>query len=239
MNLDTLARRLTGAILSTSVFALSLPAPALAQKPPIRVINLPCCKCIGGQSATVSLNSGSGSGTVPYNVTGPGVGGPIAQTLLSNTIHPYWTATLSPAQWIHANDTNGMGLQPGGTYTYSVRFRIPKCTIPMSVHLAGQAAADDSLKVFIHHVQTNSTTQIGASPMTPITTSPTVSGSSGGWGFRSERIASLPWNTNVPGDYVLRFEVVNGSAGPTGLLVRAAIRTICPTKLAEDGDELG
>ena len=201
------------------------------------VINLPCCKCIGGQGATVSLNSGSGSGTVPYNLTGPGAG-PIAQTITSN-IHPLWTASLPPARWIHANNNNGMDTQPGGTYTYSVRLRIPKCTIPMTVRLRGEAAADDSFKAYAHNLQTNQNTPIGASPTTQIFSPPPVNGGFGGWGFRSERIAQLAWSTNVPGDYELRFEVVNGSDGPTGLLVRAAIRTICPTKLSEDGDELG
>lgn len=249
MTLDKIGRLLAGAVLATSMFAVSIPAPALAQSArggdavavpdpalpqpvPGKVITLPCCKCIGGESQVVNLNSGSGAGSVPFNVAGPGVGNPIAQTI-TNNIHPLWTASLPPAQWIHANNNNGSSAQPAGTYQYTVRIRVPKCTIPMRVNLAGQAAADDQLKVFVDDLQTSSSTQIGATPTTAITSPPPVPANAGGWGFRAERITMFTWSTNIPGTYVLRFEVVNGP-GPTGLLVRAAVKTVCPTNLQQD-----
>lgn len=232
MTFGKTARLLAGVVLTTSIFAVSIPAPALAQPGQKGVITLPCCKCIGGQGSVVNLNSGSAAGSVPWTVTGPGVGPPIAQTI-TNNIHPLWTATLAPAQWIHANNNNGSSAQPAGTYNYSVRIRVPKCTIPMRVHLAGQAAADDQLKVFVDNLQTSTSTQIGVTPTTAISSPPPVPGGAGGWGFRAERITPFNWSTNIPGTYVLRFEVVNGP-GPTGLLVRAAVKTICPTSLQQD-----
>jgi hypothetical protein len=225
MKFDHFARLFAGAILMTSTFAT--PAPALAQVIKGGAIAVPCCKCIGGQGNVVNFTSGSGAGSVPFNVIGPGVSNPVAQTITTN-INPLWTATLAPAQWIHANDNNGGSLQPGGSYRYSVRIVIPKCTIPMKVTLTGNAAADDQVKVFLNG------SPIGATPTNAISSPPPVPTLAAGWGFRAERIAPFSWTTNIPGTYVLRFDVVNGSTGPTGLLVNAALRTDCTTKLQVD-----
>lgn len=222
-------RSLTAAsLLSTAICSL----PASAQVSRGRdVIVLPCCRCVGGEGGVVNLNSGNGAGSVPWNVSGPQVFNPIAQTITSN-IHWAWTATLPPALWIHPDTTSGSTNQPGGTYIYTVRFVVPNCTIPMRVSLNGQAAADDELKAFITDQNAN-TTQIGATPYTQIMSPPAVAQSQGGWGFRAERIASLAWSTNVPGLYTLRFEVPNSPGTPHGLLVRAALRTICPRDLVQ------
>src|SRR3954468_11898032 len=98
---------------------------AAAQRPkPTNLILLPCCKCVGGEGNAVNVNSGSAAGSVPWNVSGPGVGNAIAQTIGIN-INPYWTATLPQAQWIHPDTTDGSTLYPGGTYNYTVRIVVP------------------------------------------------------------------------------------------------------------------
>ena len=226
---------------AAAMLVVSSAAAAQAQRVPgprPRVIILPCCNCVGGEGDVVNLNSGNGAGSVPWNVSGPLVVNPIAQTITGN-FHPAWTATLSPALWVHPDTANGSTNQPGGTYNYTVRFVVPDCTIPMRVSLNGQAAADDELKAFVTD-QNATTTQIGATPYTQIIPPPAVAQGQGGWGFRAERIASLPWSTNVPGLYTLRLEVPNRPGTPHGLLVRAALRTICPRALVQpDGPNPG
>ena len=205
------------------------PAPQ-AQAIPKGTIVVPCCRCIGGEGAVVNLNTGS----VPWSVTGPGVSGTaLAQTITSG-IHPLWTANLSPAQWVHPNNGNGADPQPGGTYNYTVRIHVPKCTIPMRVRIGGSAAGDDEIRVFFG----TSNVPIAVTPTTAITGSqPNVPNGAGGWGFRSERIVNFATPTFSTGTHILRIEVKNGSAGPHGLLVRAVARAACSGALSPDQPE--
>ena len=207
--------------------ARPLPAgPAI----PKGAIVVPCCRCIGGEGAVVNLNTGSGAGAVPWSVTGPGVTGTAFGQTINSGIHPLWTANLAPAQWIHPNNSNGADAQPGGTYNYTVRIVVPKCTIPMRVRVSGSAAGDDQIRVFFG----SSITPIATTPTTPIGSAPTVPNGAGGWGFRSERIVNFTTPTFGTGTHLLRIEVTNGSAGPHGLLVRAAARAICSRALSPD-----
>jgi hypothetical protein len=155
-------------------------------------------------------------------------GGAFGQTINSN-INPQWTASLLPAQWIHPNTSSGATSQPGGLYTYTIRIEVPRCIIPMSVIVAGQAAGDDEIKIFEANNQIGQTV-FAASPSPP----PPVAAGGGGWGFRNERVASFLQPLG-PGTHTLRIEVTNGSAGPHGLLVRAAVRTRC-ARQPERGD---
>lgn len=71
---------------------------APAAKPPKipkGTIILACCQCIGGKGQIVRFITGSGTGSVPWHVSGPGVSAPLAQTVTSN-VNQYWNASLPP-----------------------------------------------------------------------------------------------------------------------------------------------
>jgi hypothetical protein len=180
-------------------------APGLTPTPVDPAIKIPCCRCIGNEGSGVSLNTGSGAGTVPYRVTGPGITNQTAVPITSN-LHPAWTASLPPAGWVQPNTSNGGTNHPAGLYTYSIRITVPKCTIPMQAILSGSAAGDDQIVVKLDGVPIGAT----AGP---------------GWGFQAGKIVSF--STILSGTHTLSIEVTNHSLTPHGVIVKAGIRTIC------------
>lgn len=223
-------RKITWALMPALSLALSASAIESAAQPPgggtlVGSVTVPCCRCIGGESQRVSINTG---GSLAWRVAGPGVVGTVAQTI-TNNIPSLWTANLAPARWVHPNNNNGSAAEPGGVYRYEIRIVVPHCVIPMRVMLQGRAAADDQLRGFID----NNPNPIATTPTNAIASPPPVGPGAPGWGFRAERIASFSVPLG-PGVHVLRFEVLNGSPGPTGLLVNGALTTQCSTVLQND-----
>jgi hypothetical protein len=132
MTLDKIARLLAGAVLTTSMFAVSVPAPAIAQRP-VPVVNVPCCRCLDGRALTADISTGNAPWMVapPVGVTTAAV--PVASPPAS------WTTSLAPAKWVN-HPTAGMAT---GFYSYTLRIVVPKCTIPARVTIAGSLATDN------------------------------------------------------------------------------------------------
>lgn len=192
------------ALSTLAVTSILAAMPALAQKrPPVRTITIPCCKCIGGEGSVTSINTGNAAGSEPYQVSGPSVTNPVAVAVT------YWTNTLSPAGFVQPNNNIGGNAFPPGLYNYTVQFVVPKCTIPMKVTVSGKFAADNGAKVFFD------TNPIATQFPTPFPN-----------GFVPGNEGSFTAVTMTPGTHTLRFEVRN-SGGPSGLVVNAAVRTIC------------
>lgn len=100
--------------------------------------SLACCNCLGEADASLDLSTGqSGPNDPLWNVDN----GIAYQT------PPYtnWLTTLNPAQWIQpvASPTPSTSI-PLGVFHYKLQFYIPNCVIPMTVHLTGSFAADNS-----------------------------------------------------------------------------------------------
>lgn len=188
-------------------------------------IRLPCCRCVGGDGQTIQINTGSGPGSAPWRVTGPGASNVPAQAITSG-LHPLWSATLSPAAWVQPNSTSGATTHPVARYYYDLIIEVPKCTIPMEVMVTGEAAGDDDVQVYLD----NMTLPIAKTDIT-IPSPPHALANAGGWGFRSERIVKFSGALSAPGLHLLRMEVFNGGGGPHGLLVRAALTTVCSPRL--------
>lgn len=157
MKLDNLARLLMGAVLTTSMFAVSIPASAQGPRPP-RAVVLPCCRCLDGKTTTVNVSTGA----VPWNVA---FGNSQAQPAgpVSNVA---WTP-VPPGQWI------GTGSQNPGTYTFQMPYQVPNCVIPMRVTIAGKFAADNTATLYVegHAVASLGTPNYGFLPgsVTPFT----------------------------------------------------------------------
>jgi hypothetical protein len=201
-------------------------APEAGHCPSEGAIHLPCCRCVGGEGQTVSINTGSANGSVPWRVSGPGVNNPLAQTIAAATIDGQWTAALAPAEWVHPDGNDGATGFPVGVYLYDLSIEVPKCTIPMEVMLSGEAAGDDTIRIFLDNLSL---------PIAATNNSIAVPGwavqGAGGWGFKAERIVPFSAALTTPGTHLLRIEVNNGGGGPHGLLVRAALKTTCSTRL--------
>lgn len=187
-------------------------------------IRLKCCRCVGGEGQTIPINSGSGNGSAPWRVTGPGVNNQIAPAITQN-VNSNWTATLAPAQWVQPNGSNGSVSHPVGLYYYDLRIKVPKCTVPMEVLVSGEAAGDDQIRIFLDNMvvpiaQTDHSIAVPSS----------ANSGDGGWGFKAERIVPFAGALTTPGLHLLRIEVENGG-GPHGMLVRAALKTFCSPNL--------
>jgi len=195
--------------------------PCSKERPDIR---LKCCRCVGGDGQTIPINSGNVPGSAPWRVTGPGVANQPAQAVTSN-VNTHWSATLAPAQWVQPNSSNGSVSHPNGFYYYDLRIEVPCCTVPMEVLVTGEAAGDDSIRIFLDNMsvpiaQTDNTI--------PVPNFAAVN--QGGWGFKAERIVRFAGALTTPGMHLLRIEVENGG-GPHGMLVRAALKTFCAPHL--------
>ncbi|MES2444990.1 MAG: hypothetical protein V4574_19365 [Pseudomonadota bacterium] len=186
------------------------------------MVQVACCSCIGHPARLVSINTGSGPGTVPYRVTGPNV--PLYSVAVPTPIvHPSWNASLPPAGWIHPSGS--LIVVTGGVFIYSIQIRVPNCSIPMAIRLDGMAAGDDLVKV---RVDGN---QIGETPMIadPTAPSPAPAGVPG-YGYRAARMFGFGQALS-PGTHLLEFEVPNIGGGPSALLVRAQLTGTCPQTL--------
>lgn len=179
-----------------------------AQNPDVhaKVPTLPCCKCLG-ESTTLNISTGQGSPTDPiWRVNG----GPAYTT----PPYPGWITTLSPARWIQpvANPKPSSNVPPG-VYKYTMKFSIPKCTIPGTARLSGRFAADNTVKAFLDG--------------TPI-----PGAACGTINCFKAPDAPIPLNLGsiAPGSHVLTFEVRNVS-GPSGLVVNAQIRRECKKEM--------
>jgi hypothetical protein len=214
MKLHNAARLLVGAVFTTSIFVVSLPAPALAQQgravgpptfavlqPAPRIIRLPCCRCLDGKRTNVNVSTG----TVPWNVAfGNSAAQPAALT--SNVA---W-APVPPGHWI------GTGSETAGNYTFQMPFQVPRCVIPMQVTISGKFAADNSAKLYIEG------NLVASSLGTP------------NYGFLPGSVTPFTWSGPlVPGAHSIKVVVTN-SDGPTGLVVAATITVTCPN--LKDGE---
>ena len=188
-------------------------------------IRLPCCRCVGGEGQTIPINTGSGPGAAPWRVTGPGASNVLAQAITVN-VNSLWSAALTPAQWVQPNSNDGNTSHPVARYYYDLIIEVPKCTVPMEVMVMGEAAGDDDVQIFLDNVNVP-IAQTDASIASP----PYANPGDGGWGFRSERIVKFSAALSTPGLHLLRMEVFNGGGGPSGLLVRAALKTVCSPRM--------
>ena len=216
--------------LSTEAAEVSKTAKIPVVKVPKDAVRVPCCQCIGGKGQLIRIRSGSGPGSVPLQVSGPGVINAVAQTITSN-VNSYWNANLSPAQWVQPDNNNGATNHQAGTFNYTVQIYVPHCVIPMDVRITGRAAGDDQVTVY------RGSSMIG---QTPLVADPSVNAlaTQGGWGFRAARILTLTDTLPGPGLHTLSFEVVNGSRSPHGLMFAADIRTTCSKNLEYPPGEL-
>jgi hypothetical protein len=153
MKLNRLARPLAGALVLGLAAAApgtlhaqraAIPDPIPLPGPlPVKMLTLPCCRCLDGSVQTVNISTGSAVWTVQPP------SGPVQTATPSNNVA--WTNALAPATWLGTQ--NG---QPG-TYTFELRFRIPNCTIRPTVILSGAFSADNG-----------GTVSLITGPMTPV-----------------------------------------------------------------------
>lgn len=97
--------------------------------PPVKMITIPCCKCLDGSTQTVSINTGANAWTMKPP-TGPAQPAPV-------TTHVAWTTGAAPAQWV--------GTQSGvqGSYVFELRFHVPNCVIRPTIMVSGIFSADN------------------------------------------------------------------------------------------------
>ena len=208
MMLDKITRLLAGAVLTSSMFATAIPAPAFAQqapmlvpelgiaKRPVRPVNLPCCRCLDGKTTTVNASTG----TAPWNVA---FGSSAAQPVIPAS-NVSWTP-VPPGQWV-----GPAGNAVLGDYTYTMPFQVPKCVIPMQVTISGKFAADNTGKLYIGG------NLVKASQGTP------------NYGFLPGSVTPFTWTgVLTPGPHAITMVVTNTS-GPTGVVVAATITVTCP-----------
>lgn len=167
-----------------------------------KVPTLPCCKCLG-ESTSLNINTGQGPIDPLWRVNG----GPAYTT----PPYPGWLTTLSPARWIQpvANPKPAPNV-PAGLFTYSLKFTVPKCTIPGTARLTGRFAADNTVRALLNGntIAACGTIHCFKAPDAPIALNATV----------------------PPGNHVLTFEVKN-VGGPSGLIVNAQISRHCSKEM--------
>lgn len=179
---------------------MPMPLPVMQKMP-----TLGCCQCLGEQK-TLDLSTGSSNGWSVVSSLTPAIAA-VPATILTSP-HPAWNLPTGGAQWVSAGASGATGL-PAATYTYRLRFKVQKCTIPQTVKLTGIAGADDVFKVFLD------------SNPTP------VSACSGGWCFNTQNpTPSFTVNNLAPGSHVLTVVVVN-TGSPTGMFLKAGLEGQC------------
>ena len=172
---------------------------------PQKILTLGCCQCFGEQKKLDLSTGPSNEWSVVSSLT-PAVAA-VPVTILTSP-HPMWNLTTGGAQWVSAG-ASGETVLPAATYTYRLRFKVQKCTIPQTVKLTGIAGADDTFKVFLD------------SNPTP------VSACSGGWCFNTQNpTPSFTVNNLAPGSHVLTVVVVN-TGGPTGMFLKVGLEGQC------------
>jgi hypothetical protein len=172
----------------------------LASKTP----TLPCCECVGKQTA-INLSSGQGGAIDPlWSING---GSAYVVTPYPGWILPT-VPQLSPAKWMQpVNATAATSPIAAGDYKYTLRFNTPRCVIPNTVQLDVYFAADNTASVFVDGSQVPTTACAGIcfkAPQAPV--------------HFTTNLSSAPSHT-------LEF-VVHNDGGASGLIVNArAVRT--------------
>jgi len=195
---------LSNIVLAAAV-AATLPAASLAQPGgPAKAdspVKVPCCTCVDGTTKTASIATGVNT----WSVTGPGASGNAVGASSSA-----W-APLAGAAWVGPSGNGGQG-----SYTYTVRFQVPRCVIGGRVMLKGKAGGDNRVTVLLDG------NQIGATP------------GSTQYGFHAANFATFNAPVTSAGTHTLTVRVDNES-GPTGMIAQAVLEMQCP-KGAEAGN---
>jgi hypothetical protein len=164
----------------------------------VKTLTLACCECVG-KVTTLDLSTGQSSPIDPFWQVNGGS---------AFTTPPYsgWATTLGPAKWIQAvaSPTPAANVAVG-IFKYTVRFEVPKCTIPSEVRIDGTFAADNGAKVTLDG--------------SPVTSCPTP------FCFKVPG-QPLSFAGIGPGSHTLSFEVKN-EGGPSGLIVNARLTRQC------------
>jgi hypothetical protein len=166
--------------------------------PPVATPSLPCCECLGN-ATTLDLSTGQGSPIDPlWSVNG--------SSAFTTPRISFWIA-LPGAQWIQpvASPLPSNNV-PAGVYKYTVRFNIPKCTIPSDVRLDGKFSADNGGNAFLDNMP------VGSCPGPLCLT------------------GSVPLTVNsawlTPGNHTLEIDVTNKELW-SGLVVNAKLTRQC------------
>ena len=192
-------------IVLAAAAAVVLPAAVAAQPggamgPKGREVSVPCCTCVDGSTKTASLNTGA----VPWMVSGPGVSG---STTAVGTSLSAWAA-IPGASWVGPSAGASGGAQ-AGTYTYTVRFRVPRCVIGGRVVVKGRAGGDNRVTVLLDGAPLGST---------PGNTQ---------YGFHAANFVNFNGAVTSAGTHTLTVQVQN-EGGPTGMAAQATIEMQCP-----------
>jgi len=186
-------------LLSTASHAQEPPSPP---SPHHQVPRLPCCKCLG-ENTTLNLNTGQNSNIDPFWRVNNG-------PAYTTPAYAGWLTALSPARWIQpvANPRPASNVPPG-LYKYTLKFEVPKCTIPGTARLTGKFAADNTVRALLDGVP--------------------IPGANCGtiYCFKSPDAPVPLMVANVlPGGHVLTFEVKN-QGGPSGLVANVQLSRQC------------
>lgn len=198
--------RIAKIVLAAAV-AVTLPAASLAQprEPgprPGHGLRVPCCTCVDGSVKTLTLSTGA----VPWSMSGPGASGNAV-----GLSHPSWN-TVTGASWV--GPTGGASSAQAGTFTYTVRFEVPRCAINSRAILKGELGADNKGTVMLDGNNLGSTL------------TPTL-------GFKTPNFRTFSSSPLTPGMHTLTVTVTNES-GPSGMALRGIVEMQCPK-----GAELG
>lgn len=165
---------------------------------------LGCCKCLGGSNtldlSTISANNWTVNGSPVVALT---------------AIHPYWNINPGPAQWVSTVATAGTGSLAAGTYTYSLDFVVPACSIDQKVTVTGNYGGDDDVQVLLDNAL--------------------ISQCTGGWCFNTPKktLSTFSAAILIPGTHTLTVKVKNDGLSPSGMFVNAKLTGTCtsePTK---------
>jgi hypothetical protein len=146
------------------------------------------------------------TGTAPWKVAPPGSS---AYQQVVPAGHVGWTS-LAPASWVGPSGAP----QAAGDYTYQLQVYVPRCTLPPHVVISGRFAADNGARLVVDGAQV--TASIGTA----------------NYGFLPGSVTSFTKDISSPGVHNIQF-VVHNSDGPTGLVVQAAISSVCPKDLEQ------
>lgn len=186
--------------LTLTLAALAMPGTeSRAKIPAVQVLTFPCCKCLG-EGATLNISTGQSAIDLIWSVNdGPAYTTPAA---------PGWMTVLS--KWIQpvADPKPSTNVAPG-LYKYTLKFDIPKCTIPGTARLSGKFAADNSVRALLDGIP--------------------IPGASCGTGscFKMPDGPKPLYVDNIPpGLHVLTFEVKN-QGGASGLVLAGGLTRKC------------
>jgi hypothetical protein len=232
-----LAAAATGSIVQAQGNAAGRPLPVPPPGGPQGDIVIKCCRCLGQESGTVNISTG----TAPWRVssvlspewptlapTGPVNPSPMMVPGVISNPHPNWTTALSPTPWLQPSASTSMAMFNNGHVTYKLKIRIPNCTIKQRVTISGQVAADDLGKMFIDGPG-SATSPIAFTPPPPATWP--------GAGFGTAAVMNFNHVLTAPGTYVIRVEVDNKGGGPLGMVLRGTANGKCDDRVEKGKDD--